>query len=556
MTHPSGLVREVTADVAVIGAGPCGITVANLLALYGVRAVVIDALPGIYEYPRAVGIDDESLRTYQAIGVVGRLLEDIVQNTPIRYYTSWGRLMAHVEPSVRPFGWPRRNNFLQPLFEAALREQAAGSDSVELLLGARLTGYQQDADGVTAAVENSAGEAVRLRAKYLVGADGGRSTVRKIAGVAMTGATAPSKWLVVDTADDQLDAPYSAVYCDPVRPVLMIPLPYGHRRWEFKLNDAADETALTDPRRVLTELIAPRYGTTPLPRVLRSAVYLHHSRTAERFRAGRVFLAGDAAHLQPPFFGQGMNSGIRDATNLAWKLALVLRGSAGDGLLGTYDSERREHAATMVNFATRMGQMYSPRNRATERVRDVAFRGAQKIPGARDYILQMKYKPMPRYTRGAVVPYAGTSPDVPLGRMFSQPAVENADGDRVLLDDATGSSFALLGLHVDPSSGLSAGAAAWWRSLGARSVQVLAPRGAPGPDPGDRRKRPGRSDDDWPVVVEDVDGAFRDWLLRRPADNVIVLRPDRYVAAVCPLGDLEQVTGRLRTILGGPAHPG
>jgi 3-(3-hydroxy-phenyl)propionate hydroxylase len=550
MTHPSGEVREVTTDVAVIGAGPCGITMANLLAVYGVRAVVIDAQPGIYEYPRAVGIDDESLRTYQTVGVVSRLLEDIVQNTPIRYYTSWGRLMAHVEPSVRPFGWPRRNNFLQPLFEAALREKVAESDSVELWLGAQLTGYQQDADGVTADITGSAGEAVRLRARYLVGTDGGRSTVRKIAGIAMTGRTAPSKWLVVDTADDELDAPYSAVYCDPVRPVLMIPLPYGHRRWEFKLNDGDDEAALTDPRRVLAELIAPRYGKTPPPRVLRSAVYLHHSRTAERFRSGRVFLAGDAAHLQPPFFGQGMNSGIRDATNLAWKLALVLRGSAGDGLLDTYDSERREHAATMVNFATRIGQMYIPHSRATERVRDAAFRGAQKIPGARDYILQMKYKPMPRYTRGAVVPYAGTAKDVPLGRMFPQPAVENADGGRVMLDDALGSSFALLGLHVDPSSGLSADAAAWWHSLGARSVQVLAPRGAPGPDPGDRRKRPGQPADDWSVVVEDVDGAFRDWLLRRPADNVIVLRPDRYVAAVCPLGDLEQVTARLRQILG------
>jgi 3-(3-hydroxy-phenyl)propionate hydroxylase len=548
--HPPGDVREVTTDVAVIGAGPCGITMANLLAVYGVRAVVIDAQPGIYEYPRAVGIDDESLRTYQAVGIVGRLLEDIVQNTPIRYYTSWGRLMAHVKPSVRPFGWPRRNNFLQPLFEAALRENVAASDSVELWLGARLAGYEQDDDGVTADIEDSDGNAVRLRAKYLVGTDGGRSTVRKIAGIAMTGATAPSKWLVVDVADDELDAPYSAVYCDPVRPVLMIPLPYGHRRWEFKLNDAVDETALTDPRRVLDELIAPRYGVTPLPRVLRSAVYLHHSRTAERFRAGRVFLAGDAAHLQPPFFGQGMNSGIRDATNLAWKLALVLQGSAGDGLLDTYDSERREHAATMVNFATRMGQMYSPHNLATERVRAAAFRGAQKIPGARDYILQMKYKPMPRYARGAVVPYTGTSKDVPLGRMFTQPAVENADGDRILLDDALGTSFALLGLHVDPAEGLSADAAAWWRSLGARSVQVLAPRGAPGPDPGGRRKRPGKPADDWSVIVEDVDGAFRDWLLKRPADNVIVLRPDRYVAAVCALGDLERVTGRLRQTLG------
>ncbi|HEY1823646.1 MAG TPA: bifunctional 3-(3-hydroxy-phenyl)propionate/3-hydroxycinnamic acid hydroxylase [Trebonia sp.] len=554
------MTREVTTDVLVVGAGPCDITMANLLAVYGVRAVVIDAEPGIYEYPRAVGIDDESLRTFQATGIVHRLLEDITQNTPIRYYTSWGRMMAHVEPSVRPFGWPRRNNFLQPLFEAALREHAAASETVELRTGARLTGFEQDTDRVTADITVNTGsgadggpadgsETVRLRARYLVGTDGGRSTVRRIAGIAMTGSTAPSKWLVVDTADDELDAPYSAVYCDPVRPVLMVPLPYGHRRWEFKLGDADDEKALSDPERVLAELIAPRYGPVPPPRVLRSAVYLHHSRTAERFRAGRVFLAGDAAHLQPPFFGQGMNSGIRDAANLAWKLALVLAGAAGGRLLDTYDSERREHAATMVSFATRMGQMYSPHSLATERVRDTVFRGAQKIPGARDYILQMKYKPMPRYVDGVVVPYAGALPDGPLGRMFAQPRVETADGERVLLDDALGSSFALLGLHVDPASGLSAEAAGWWRDLGARPVQVLAARGAPGPDPGGRRKRPGGPDDGWRTVVEDVDGAFRDWLLRRPGDNVIVLRPDRYVAAICPLGDLERVTGRLRRIL-------
>src|SRR3984893_3825625 len=160
---------------------------ANLLAVYGVRAVVIDAQPGIYEYPRAVGIDDESLRTYQAAGVVRRLLEDIVQNTPIRYYTSWGRLMAHVEPSIRPFGWPRRNNFLQPLFESALRERVAASESVALWLGSRLTGYEQDPGGVTADVETASGGAVRLRARYLVAADGGGRTVRGVAGMRLTG---------------------------------------------------------------------------------------------------------------------------------------------------------------------------------------------------------------------------------------------------------------------------------------------------------------------------------------------------------------------------------
>lgn len=536
-------------DVIVVGAGPCGITLANLLAMWGVRAVVIDAESDIYEYPRAVGIDDESLRTYQSVGVVERLLEDITQNTPIRYYTSWGRLMAHVEPSVRPFGWPRRNNFLQPLFEAALRERLGASETVELRLGTTLTGYEQDADGVRAFVEDADGAASVLSARYLVGTDGGRSTVRKVAGIEMVGSTAPQKWLVVDVEEDDLDAPYSAVYCDPRRPVLMVPLPYGHRRWEFKLLPEDDEVALSEPGRVMRELVAPRYPEGSRPRVLRSTVYWHHSRTAERFRDRRVFLAGDAAHLQPPFFGQGMNSGIRDATNLAWKLAHVINGHAGDALLDTYDAERREHASTMVQFATRMGEMYSPRNRATERVRDLAFRGAQRIPGARDYILQMKYKPMPRYRRGAVLPYTGGVPGAPVGTMFPQPDVETASGDRVKLDDALGTSFAVLGLRRDPETSLSPEAADWWRSIGARFVQVLAPRSGPGPEAGTRRKRPSESTGAGSVQVEDVDGFFRDWLLRRPEDEVIVLRPDRYVAAICSVDELEQVTAQLRLLL-------
>ena len=141
---------ELTTEVLIVGAGPCGITLANLLGTYGVPTVIIDADAELYPFPRAVGIDDESLRTFQSAGVVDRLLADIVQNTPIRYYTSWGRLIAHVEPSVRPFGWPRRNLFLQPLFEATLRDSAQRHPSVSLRTGCRLTGYQQDADGVSA----------------------------------------------------------------------------------------------------------------------------------------------------------------------------------------------------------------------------------------------------------------------------------------------------------------------------------------------------------------------------------------------------------------------
>ncbi len=573
--------QDLTTAVLIVGAGPCGITLANLLGTYGVPTVVIDADAELYPFPRAVGIDDESLRTFQSAGVVDRLLADIVQNTPIRYYTSWGRLIAHVEPSIRPFGWPRRNLFLQPLFEATLRDSARRHPSVRLQTGCRLVGYQQDDDAVTADVTDASGTARKIRAHYLVGADGGRSTVRQIAGIGMTGSTAPSKWLVVDVTDDQLDAPYSAVYCHPERPVLTIPLPYRHRRFEFKITDTDDEAGLTDPGTVLSELLAPRYGRTPLPTVLRSVIYLHHSRTADRFSDRRVFLVGDAAHLQPPFFGQGMNSGIRDATNLAWKLALMLAGRASDTVLATYDTERREHARTMVGFATRIGQMYSPKNIFTERTRDLLFRGVQRLPGARDYILQMKYKPMPRYVDGVIVPYAGPNADSAVGRMFIQPWMETMDGRRVMLDDELGLSFAIIGIHVDPATVLGAEAAAWWRDLGARFIRVLAPRSGPLPAPGEHRHADVASADgsaasggaasggaasggaasgsaaSGATKLEDVDGAFRDWLLRRPGDCIIVLRPDRYVAAVCGRDDIDRVTDRLRVILlpagSGPA---
>jgi 3-(3-hydroxy-phenyl)propionate hydroxylase len=546
--------EELTADVLVVGSGPCGVTLGNLLGLYGVSAVVVDADTEIYEFPRAVGIDDESLRTYQTIGVIDRLLEDIVQNTPIRYYTSWGRLIAHVEPSIRPFGWPRRSLFLQPHYEAVLRERLVTHPTVNLRTGHRLVSYAQDADGVTAELDTDDGR-ITARAKYLVGADGGRSTVRALAGIELVGSTAPEKWLVVDVAEDELDEPYSAVYCDPDRPVLVVPLPYGHRRFEFKITPTDDEDQLTDHTYVLEQLLAPRYRGTALPRVLRARVYLHHSRIAERFQDGRVFLAGDAAHLQPPFFGQGMNSGIRDATNLAWKLASVLSGAASERLLRSYDSERRDHAGKMVSFATRIGQMYSPYSPLTERARDLVFRGIQKFPGAKEYILQMKYKPMPRYVDGAVVRYQGANSDAAVGRMFMQPEVEDATGRRIRLDDCLGRGFAVIGAHVVPDSVLSAEAANWWRSVGATFVTVTAARPAPGPEAGVRRKRPSVTDDANGITVEDVDGAFRDWLLRRPGDDIIVLRPDRYVAMVCGRADFEQMTWQFRDLLGtAPAN--
>lgn len=528
-------------DVLVVGAGPAGITLANLLGVYGVRAIVIDREPEILDYPRAVGIDDESLRVFQAAGAADEVVANLIPNTAIRYYSSSGGLLAHVKPSAQPFGWPRRNLFLQPMFEATMREMVKRFESgVEVRYGCELLEASQDADRVSARVRKADGGEETIHASYMVGSDGGRSTVRKVADIPLTGETAAGRWLVVDVAEDRLDKPYAAVYCHPKRPILMVPLPYRHRRWEFKLTETEDEAAVTSPESV-TALIAPQYGAIPLPRVLRARVYWHHSRIAKSFRSGRMFLAGDAAHLQPPFFGQGMNSGVRDVGNLAWKLAAVLRGQAGQRALDSYDTERRHHAEEMVDFVTWIGRLYTPANRLTEIIRDGFFRAVQRLPGGREYILQMKFKPMPRYDRGFVAGGGARGLHPAIGRMFMQPVIER-NGRREKFDEALGPWFAVVGLNVDPTAGLSAEALAWWRSLGARFVQVDGARS--GPARGMANDSPSGAD----VRVEDVEGAFRDHRLDRARDEIVVLRPDRYVAAVCDRDGLERVTAELREL--------
>lgn len=532
------MMQTLKTQVVIVGAGPCGVTVANFLGRYGIAAILLDRATDILDYPRAVGIDDESMRVYQALGLADEIAADMIRNQALRYYDAKGRYLASVRPQQEPFGWPRRFVFLQPLMEAALRRGLDRFRQVKTLLGHEVVGVTQNEREVETRATTETGETLAILSDYLVGADGGRSTVRRLIGTELVGSTSASRWLVIDVEKDTLYAPYSGSYVDVHRPRMCINLPYGHRRFEFRLTAEETEEEILKPENI-DRLLRPLYGENPMPQIKRSRVYQHHSRVAERFQTGRVFLAGDAAHLQPPFFGQGMNSGIRDASNISWKLAAVLSGRARANTLETYDAERRGHATAMVKFATFMGGLYSPRNQFTALMRRWVMQAIQCLPSLRDYILQMRFKPLPFYENGIVLHEPGAPKSSPVGRMLMQPRVETKEKQHVRLDDAVGGWFALIGLDFDPAEQMDAGQIADWKNMGGAIVRINRSRSAP---------------ECWnsqpsTITLEDLDGAFRDWRLQSPGWEVIVLRPDRYVAAVCNRSELGSMLQKLKAII-------
>lgn len=523
-------------DVLIVGAGPCGITLANLLGVYGLDATIIDRSTEVIDYPRGVGVDDESLRVFQATGLGETVHKDMIQNQALIWFDSQFNKLAEIAPSGQPFGWPRRNSFLQPMLETKLRAGLDRFDQIELLTGHELVDLAQDHDAVTAEIRDAEGNTEIVRAQYVVGADGGRSTVRGLIGATLEGTSLPARWLVVDIKNSTYHAPFSGNYISSERPFVSIDLPFGYRRFEFRLN--ADETPeeMSKPEAV-ERLIRTHFDWEgPMPGIERARIYTHHSRVANKFKVGRVFLAGDAAHLQPPWFGQGMNSGIRDAANLAWKLAAVVGHGAHPQLLDTYEQERRGHAKALVELATTLGKVYGPRNKLGEKIRSYGFRAMRRIPVTRDYLLQMKFKPMPYYKDGVVL---DPDPKGPVGRMFIQPDVELPDGSRVKFDIAAGDWFTVVGINVDPVSALDEKSLAYWRSLGARFLRINRSRA------GEHMLEASTET----VVVDDVQAGFRDWSAGKKDRQIVIIRPDRYLAATCSVDEASSLTARFSRAL-------
>ncbi|WP_204079577.1 bifunctional 3-(3-hydroxy-phenyl)propionate/3-hydroxycinnamic acid hydroxylase [Mycobacterium riyadhense] len=510
----------VDVDVLVVGAGPVGLTLANILGLHDVRTLVVDERATLVDYPRGVGLDDEALRTFQSIGLIDRVLPHTVPNQILRFVDAKGRVLAEMAPPDARFGWPKRNGFVQPLVDAELLAGVRRFEHVEVWWSRPMTACRDDGDAVAAELGGDGGTA-SVRARYVVGCDGGRSTTRRMMGVSFDGTTSSTRWLVVDIANDPLGHPNSEVGADPERPYASISIAHGIRRFEFMIHANESDEQAQDPA-FLTRMLARLVPHPDRVDVIRRRVYTHHSRIAGAFRRGRLLLAGDAAHLMPVWQGQGYNSGIRDAANLGWKLAAVVTGRAGDELLDTYDIERRKHARAMIDLSTMVGRAISPTNRRVTIARDLVVRSASIVPSLKRYVLEMRFKPMPRYERGAVAHTRPRDPGSPVGTLFIQPRVDTRTQQNVLLDDVLGTWFSVLCWNNNPRNILGDAAFAHWKDLGARFVAVR---------PLVQLHWTGHDDPDV-AIVGDRTGDLKSWFdIHR--QSVLFLRPDRFIAGAC-----------------------
>lgn len=509
--------KQTAFDVAIVGFGPSGAVAAGLLGAQGIRTFVCDKLRDVYDKPRAIALDHEIIRLFQQMGVAKLIKPYTEPFTDSVYYGVDGQIikrMSTVEPPF-PLGHTPSIVFTQPPAERILREHAQSFPSVTVALGQTLTQVTQDDALVTLALSGDDGTSSTVQARYLIACDGASSTVRSQVGMALEDLGFDEPWLVVDVLVNEqglAKLPTTSVqYCNPERPCTYLICPGNHRRWEISINPGEDPKEVATPEGTW-KLLAP--WLTPEDATLwRQASYRFHALVAGEWRRGRVFVAGDAAHQQPPFLGQGMCQGVRDVANLCWKLGAVLRGEAGDALLDTYGAERKGHVTELTTRIKGIGQIICERDPVRARVRD-----AQLLQDCGGVV-----KPTPRQdVQPALQNGLLALPGHPArGTIFPQPWLM-VGGEKKRMDDVLGSGWRLI-LAAD--AGMDAAQAARLSALPNLKVAKL---GTP--------------------EMTEAEGVLAHWFEHHGVMAAIV-RPDHYVYGVAGSEEalIQQLTAlRLR----------
>jgi 3-(3-hydroxy-phenyl)propionate hydroxylase len=454
--------RPYDCEVLIAGLGPVGAALAALLARRGVTAIAVEKDAGVYPLPRAAHFDHEIMRLFQQLGLAPTMLEASRPATAYEFRNAAGQvLMRYDLDGAAPSGWASGYMFHQPSLEHGLRALLAASPLVETHLETTLAAFEQDADGVTAVLEGPKGSRT-VRARWLVACDGARSPVRGALGIDLEDLQFDEPWLVLDVLvrDPGRLPAVNLQICDPARPTTCVLMSQGRHRWEFMLLPGETPEQLMDDA-VIHRLLAP-WDCAGAIEVERKAVYRFHGRVARQWRQGRVLLAGDAAHQTPPFAGQGMCAGLRDAANLAWKLAALLKGAASPALLDSYQSEREPHVRGVIGLAIQMGRVVCATDPDVVALRDAAML-AQRAAG---------HAPPP-LPPSALGPGCLLSASAGAGELFPQPWAGEAR-----LDDLLGEGPWLLRREAltGPLTPFAEPLAAWLDARGASAVLVRPDR--------------------------------------------------------------------------------
>jgi len=462
--------------------------------------------------PRAVSIDDESLRTLQSAGLVNNVIRRVVQGYGTWYYSWSGKQFAKIVPTLKEYGYHKRNAFRQQILVEQLRDGLGRFNDCTIWFEHSLESFSESDNQLTLEL-TSKGSKRTINCNWLVACDGGRSEVREKLNIKLGGSTYNAKWLIVDLIDRIHPLRHTKTFCNPWRPAVRLPGPEGTLRYEFMLHK--NEVGVVDTDEAFARNCIRKFEPLDADlKIVRQVAYGFHARVAEKWRVGRVFLAGDAAHLTPPFAGQGMNSGVRDATNLAWKLAAVYHNHLPETLLDSYEEERLPHAWDLIKMAIQIGRFMQPSSLMDAILTQTTLKILCFAKPAREYILQLKFKPKPRFKAGFFQLHTYTRAYMPPGQLFPQPSIEMPGGERVLLDFVLGNGFSILKLRTAKKLDVTS-----LSNLGdfeIKEIQVIT------------------AQEDF-MLVDTHDPVVRDYeqiiekILLGAKAKAVVLRPDRYI---------------------------
>lgn len=511
-------------DVVIVGAGPCGVTSANLLGKSGLSVLIIEKEPDILPIPRAIGICEEGSRVIQAAGVLNQLIDSFHPIDKVHFVNKKQKSVCHLNIKEKRNGYPELSTFFQPQLEEKIRAGLKRFSKVTMVSCAELVDFSDSGHRVTITLRHD-NKLIQTRCRYLLGCDGARSNIRKRLDIDFTGSTYPEDWMILDVKNNPVPSNDVVFSIDPARPSVSLPGPDGIRRWEFLVKKGENIDEIFSKQNLQKLLV--NWGDVEDMELHRQAIYTFHARIARNFRRGNVFLLGDAAHITPPFAGQGMMAGLRDAHNLCWKIAGVVQGQLSQKILDSYEIERHPQCKQIIDVAQRMGNVILPQSKLVAGLRDMVIKLTAYL-GVHSDNKALPFSKIANNTNGSLIRHFFISKIMKVGFEFPQFFIKNSQGNKQLFDDATNDNFLVLSWGTNIANILDNKTILRWRKIGG-SLASFNLDGLSGKEQTD-------------LSLTDDNNHYRDFFFQ--GKRVVVIRPDKIVVINCKKSQLNRRLNR------------